>query len=352
MVNNVFYFWHINEIGGIESFFYNLVKKYKDYDITIYYKTGDIGQINRLKEYVRVKRYIPGTKIECKRAFFNFNLEIIDNVKAEEYIQIIHGDYKAMGIVPPTHEKITKYIGVSKNSCESFKEVTGKDIELVYNPIEVEKPNKVLRLISATRLTKEKGLSRIEKLAHLMEEAKIPYIWEIFTDDTGLAKLRNFKSDNVLFIKSRLNIQNHVSDADYLVQLSDNEGYCYSVVESLMLGTPVIVTNCPVYKELGLNSKNSFILDFDLNNVPLAEIQKGLPKFQYRPKKDTWDKQLVEGKSTYYYDKDKLVKVIAIYKPKYFDIEKNMYIEKGTEFETKMLRAEHLEELGVAKIIR
>ena len=78
-MKNILYFRKIAEIGGIETFFYYLAKKYKDYDITIYYEEGDQKQINRLKKYVRTKKY-NGEKIECDKAFFCYNLDIIDNV--------------------------------------------------------------------------------------------------------------------------------------------------------------------------------------------------------------------------------------------------------------------------------
>jgi len=306
-MKNCFYFLKINEIGGIESFFYYLAKKYKDWDITIYYKIGDIKQIRRLKKYVRVKKY-NGEKIVCDRMFFNFNLEIIDNVEAKEYIQIAHGDYKAMGIKPNTHPKITKYLGVSKQVCDTYEEVTGHKTELVYNPIEVPKPQKVLNIISATRLTREKGKNRMIKLMQLLDEVNIPYIWTIFTDDTNA-----IEHPNVAYMKPRLDIIDYIANADYLVQLSDNEGYCYSVIESLCVGTPVIVTKCPVFEELGVaNGKNGFIVDFDMSNVPIQEIYKGLPKFEYKPKESNWDKFLEKGKSTYKEEKMQMVKAEVI----------------------------------------
>lgn len=79
----------------------------------------------------------------------------------------------------------------------------------------------------------------------MLNESEIPYIWTIFTDDTN--KIDN---PNIIYMKPRLDISNYIANADYLVQLSDTEGYCYSVIESLCLGTPVIITDMPVMKEL------------------------------------------------------------------------------------------------------
>lgn len=343
-MKNIFYFRYINKIGGIETFFYYLSKKYQDWDITIYYNNGDTDQIKRLKQYVRVKKY-KGEHIVCDKAFFNFNLDIIDNVDAKEYIQIAHGDYKAMGIKPNTNKKITKYLGVSQQVCNTYKEVTGYNTELIYNPIEIDKPKKILNLISATRLTVEKGKNRIIKLAKILDDNNIPYIWTIFTDDTNA-----IDNPNIVYMNPRLDIINYIANADYLVQLSDNEGYCYSVVESLAVGTPVIVTECPVFKEIGCNNKNSFILDFNLKKVPIDEIYKGLPKFEYTPKKDTWDNYLEKGKSTYKDDFKNMVKVKCVVP--YYDIKLETDKVKNDIYEVSKARADELVENDVIEIMK
>lgn len=345
MYKNIFYFYYINAIGGIETFFYNIAKKYNDFDIVVYYQFGDEEQIKRLKKYVRVKKY-NGEKIKCNKAFFNFNLDIIDNVDAKEYIQILHGDYKAMGIKPPINPKINKYLGVSKQVCKTFEEITGIKCELAYNPMAIDKPKKVLTLISATRLTAEKGKKRMIQLMHKLDNANIPYIWYIFTDD-GQAIV----NPHIIYMKPRLDIINFIAKADYLVQLSDNEGYCYSVAESLCVGTPVIVTDIPVLKEIGVkDGKNGFILDFDLSNVDVKKIYKGLPAFEYEPIKDSWDKIFAKGPSTYKQDQNVMVKVQCI--TPYFDIQLNKDITPAdAPYEVNKIRAEYLEDKKVVKLI-
>ena len=56
-MKNIFYFYNINSIGGVESMFYYLAKKYKDNDITVYYSYGDEKQIARLRKYIKVLKY-------------------------------------------------------------------------------------------------------------------------------------------------------------------------------------------------------------------------------------------------------------------------------------------------------
>ena len=105
--NNVFYISNFNVIGGVETFIYELARKYKNYDITVLYKTGDDNQIKRLKKYVRVIKY-DGQKVKCKKAFFNYETDIINNVEANEYIQLIHALFKTQGLTPRIEPKITK----------------------------------------------------------------------------------------------------------------------------------------------------------------------------------------------------------------------------------------------------
>lgn len=312
MITNLYYFNTISPIGGIETFFYQLAKKYKDIDLVIVYRHADPAQLKRLKQYVRCEKFT-GQNFVCEKAFFNFNTDIIDNVQAEEYVLVIHGDYKTMHYqgqigAAPNHPKINRYIGVSQIACDAFTEMTGKPCELSYNPFLIEKSKKVLHLISATRLTREKGKARMEKLAKALTDAGIPFLWTVFTNDTNA-----IDNPNVIYMKPRLDILDYIADADYLVQLSDNEGYCYSAIEALSAGTPVIVTPCPVFNELGIeDGKNGYILDFEMNNIPIDKIYNNIPKFNYEVPKDNWNKILINKKSKYEEDKKKMYKVKAL----------------------------------------
>ena len=88
-------------------------------------------------------------------------------------------------------------------------------------------------------------------------------------------------------MEPKLDIEKYIANADYLVQLSDNEGYCYSVVEALTQGIPVLVTPCPVFNEIGLiNGENCYILPYDMNELPIDDIYNNIPKFEYTPMKD------------------------------------------------------------------
>ena len=290
---NVFYFDKINKIGGVETFFYEIAKKYCKNDITIFYSFGDLQQIKRLKQLVRVIQY-NGQKIKCKNVFFNYNLKPIDNIQAEKYYEIIHANYKDLGISPNIHPKIDEYIGVSQSVCDAFTELTGLPCSLCYNPITIEKPKRVLYLISATRLTREKGKDRILKLANALDASGIPYIWTIFTNDT-----KAIKHPRIIFMEPQLNIRDYIAKSDYTVQLSDTEAYCYTMIESLLLGVPIIVTPWPVLKELNIDDKYGFILPFDMSNIPTKEIYEKVFDIKYKLPQTNWDEYITKSKTTY-----------------------------------------------------
>ena len=344
MKTNIFYFASLNSIGGIESFFYQLGKKYgKDFDITVYYRSADLNQVERLSKYVRVRKIHDGQIIKCKRAFLCFSLDIIDQVEAEEYYQMLHGDYTAIKVFPDKNPKIQKWVAVSEVVRDSYKDYTGADSVVSYNPYTPEKPRKVLRLISATRLTAEKGYNRMVTLARELDKAGIPYQWDIYTDS-----IKKFDNPSVVFRKPRLDIVDFIADADYLVQLSDTEGYCYSIVEALCAGTPVIVTDFKVAHEIGIvNGVNGFILPMTMENLPIDEIYKGLKKFKYKAPEDRWGELLAPG--TAEEDLDKPVRVRC--KKVYYDIEWERNMKYGEEWEVPMSRADKLLDLGLVNLI-
>lgn len=302
---NLYYFHSILEIGGIETFFYYLAKKYKDWDLTIVYREGNAKQLNRLRQYVSCIQFIPGMKFECQRAFFNFNTDIIEDITATNgYYLVLHGDYEDMLKRKqllrenfPGHRKITNYIGISKQVCEAWERVTGKKAELCYNPFTPDKPHKKLKLISATRLSVEKGGNRMVKLAEALDKLGVDYEWDVYSNRGINQKL----SPNMHLKNTKLNIIDDIAQADFLVQLSDNEGYCYSIVEALNLKVPVVVTPIPVFKEIGLDETNSITLEFDCSNV--MDVAKQIAEkefdFKYTPVNDRWNELLIPGPSKY-----------------------------------------------------
>ena len=339
---NIFYFVDINVIGGVETMFWNLARKYgESHDITILYQQADPKQLERLQKLVHCVKYT-GQPIKCEKAFFNFDISPIDTIEANEYTVIMHSDYHARNIRPPQHSKITRYIGVSKNVCKTAEEKLNCHAELCYNPIVIDKPRKVVHLVSATRLTPEKGKDRMKILADALTKADVPFVWAVYTND-----LTPIDNPNVIYCKPRLDIADYIADADFLVQLSDTEGYSYTVLEALCMGTPVIVTPCPVYDEMKLTEQNSIVIPFDMSDIPVEKIRNGLKKgFKYEPHEDRWTELLAPGEGNY---KEQLKRIVRIRVTRiYLDLELDRVVTPGEIIETNIGRAELLIGRGFA----
>lgn len=126
----------------------------------------------------------------------------------------------------------------------------------------------MLKLITASRVSKEKGFNRLIKLANLLNENNISFTWDVYGEKRGhyYNSIKNNIPDNVVLHGYKGDIKEEVKQADYLVSLSDTEGFSYSTYEALSLLTPCIVTNYPSAKEQIKDGVNGWILDFNLKN--------------------------------------------------------------------------------------
>jgi len=332
---------------GVETFMFELAKMFQDYDLVIYYNYIPKNQLDRLQKYVRCIKY-KNEKLKCKKLFMNYDISIIDKVEAEEYIEIIHAVFKYNQLKPHTHDKITNYYAVSEEAKNSFEELTGKKCGVLHNPLQIDKPNKILKLISATRLAIDKGkiAFRMQKLVNELESNNIPYQWLIFTDGQHL-----INGKGIIYCQPRLDIRNFIAECDYLVQLSDTEAFCYSVLESLYLNTPVIVTPIPCFiNEMNVkNGKNGYILDFDMKEIPIFEIYNKIPNFEYQPLKNEWENMIVKKKGNYKEELKMKFKVKALIN--FNDLEENKQRKIGEEFECSKTRCDYLLEHKAIEVL-
>ena len=348
-LKNVIYFPGLNCVGGVETFCYEMGLKYgKNYDLTLLYRNGDADMIKHISEVCRTIRYKTGDKIICDTFIFGYGWEkdLMDNLEAKEIIQTFHADYICRHLNPCKNGRITKRFGVADNTTEGIRAhyEWAKDIETMYNPYTVKKPKKVLNLISATRLTPEKGFERMKKFASALDDAGIPFHWTIYTDQP-----KPTFNKSVAIMSHRLDILDFIANADYLVQLSDTEGYSYSIVEALSVGTPVICTAFPVAEEQGIvNGKNGFILPFDMKDLPIDAIYKGVRKFKVEPRESHYETVLSPGACEYVAELEKEVPVRCA--RTYFDVVLNRTVKTGEKLLMLRERAEYLEELKLVAI--
>lgn len=362
-MKNIFYFKKINKIGGTEQFLYEIAKKYKDWDITVFYDEADQTQLNRLKKLVRCKKHVPGQIVKCEKAFFNFNDDMIKDVDAKEYWFVSHANYEELGYKPPIeHKMFTNYLGVSKFAATKLDEwgkKLKKDIKTIpcYNPLTLKEKEDVKILVSACRLNDivkggERTLKLINALDKYCEEHNTHYLWLIFTNPNVKV---NITSPNVVLMQPRIDVRPYIAMADYVLQLSnDMETYCYTMNEALGYGVPVVTTPLSVVKELPIDDNMRIELEYNCSNVDDVARQifeKKVKPFKYTPPKDNWDKILEPGESDYKMDKQ--VKVRCVIVDGFYDFElgdRRKYKEVWTTSLERALYLENFETPGDLKI--
>ena len=284
---------YIAEIGGIESWLYYVGKKYNVGQITLLYQRGEDNQLKRLSTKMEIIQYT-GQTVKCNKIIFCLAQLVLPELykNAKERYLIVHCDYKyftewKFAKLP----KMDKIYAVSETACKSFRKLQEQEVFALYNPVDIDKPKRLLKLISATRLTEEKGLNRIIKLSEELDRKEIPYLWLIFTDrpQEGLSK-------NIMFMKPRYNMSDYMVEADYGVQLSSSESFCLFIQECLKLKVPVIITDLEVYRELGITDKEAHYLKLDMSNLDVEKIYNNIPIVNYKVKNsDKEYKKLLEA---------------------------------------------------------
>ncbi len=269
-----------HEIGGIETFAYNFCKHMsKYYDIAVLYDAQfDAAQMARLSKIVPVIKG-DGKTIICDTAI---NTRIVKTlpkyVKAKQTIQMSHTckmDLWGQLHIPQGYDQ---NVFVSEVAAKTFGEEAG-DYKVIHNLTLPQDCQKSLILVSATRPTPEKGLKRMLQLGQMMDAAGISYIWLYFSQE----RIPNAPA-NMIHMKPTLDILPYIKAADYLVQLSDSEAFCYSIVEALEAGTAIIASPLDVLSELGIQEGvHGYVVPFEVEEFDCQKLLE-IPQFDFK-----WD---------------------------------------------------------------
>lgn len=295
------------EIGGIETFTYDFCKEMcKYYDIMVLYDVMDSRQIDRVSRYVECRRN-DGRRVECDVLIVNRIIDDIPkNIVAKKTVQMVHGAKVLYADVPGGRDEI---VTVSEYVKESWGEKT-KDATVIHNILSIDKPKeKPLLLVTASRLdAPDKGLKRMIKLGELMEVQGIQYVWLVFTNiDLPRNAPRGMKK-----MTPTMNILPWIQKADYLVQLSNEEAFCYSLAEALAIGTPIIVTPLGINEELQIeDGVNGYVVPYEITDDYKTTVFLKRPKFKWCPEDvvGKWRDLIGEMTPTHSYKPSELVSI-------------------------------------------
>lgn len=275
---------NVKAVNGLTTFDRVFLQKLSEYyDIEYIYRVGDSSIIESFKKYATVVKE-DGKVHETDICVFS-SLEHGSPrpiIRAKKYIQVVHSDPRNWDREFKADPLINVYVAVGEDVKKILKERYEIDAIVIENMIGDYEEEKVLRLITASRIAEYKGFERVVKLAKLLKIAGKPFIWEIHGEGS-VEYINKLKYDlslvpEVSFVGAHKNIQNYIKGNDYLVQLSDHEGFCYSIHEALQVGVPCIVTNWPNVDKVIKNGENGYILDMDLQTVELNKLYNHIPK--------------------------------------------------------------------------
>lgn len=302
-----------------------------------------------MSQYCRVYRLKKDDIVKCDVCIINYDTSTLDQIQAKAIYMVFHADYShsAYKYYPIFDERITGYISITKHiQKEMFKKFGIKSM-VHYNPLTIEPPKKRLTLVSATRLSVVKGKDRMRQLADALTKANVNFIWYVFTNDTNA-----IDNPNVIFLKPRLDVRYWISNADYVVQLSDTEGLSYTINEALYYNVPIIVTPLPYLSEIGVeDNKNALIMDFNCNNIDsiVKRINKPL-KFKFEQLDDKYNELFKKSKSKYKEEMQNMVTVKVT--QRFTDCKHNITRKAGEEFIEELDRANQICNAGYGIIIK
>lgn len=321
-------------IGGIETFIYAFCANMsKYYDILVLYDHIAPEQLIRLSQYVECEKRTD-KKIHCDTLIVN---RITDhnppNVTFKKKIQMCHICQMGRYNVPKDND-ITVYVS---EACRKSHDGEG---EVIHNLLPPHKCDRVLSLVSATRQTYEKGEKRMIALANELERKKIRYVWLYFTEHA----IPNAPK-GMIHVPTTLEVHHFIAKADYLVQLSDEEAYGYSIVEALNSGTAVISTPISVLDEINFVGYTVPFDMVDMNVERFLNVPKVDVSFDNKPIIAKWRKVLGNTKPEHKYKPGQTATIRIT--NNYFDLLLNRNVKKGEILVMQIPRAMEIESKGL-----
>lgn len=290
----VMYCEFCNKVGGISTFMYEWARLMRDHvDFIILYDNMDASVVDRIRQQGTVMRNDPKKSIMCDTLIMNrLTDKAPANVFYKKTVQICHCCRQQVLRIPTDRDFL---VNVSQAAKDSWGEAS-KDGIVIHNPCQTTE-KKSLLLVSATRIgAKDKGSNdyRFKKLARMLTEAGIQFVWLNFSDHP----LKE-APEGIINLPASPHVRDYIRKADYLVQLSDVEAYSYATLEALCYNTAVICTDVPSFREQGIvDGKTGYILPFDMK----FDVTKLLdvPRFFYIQDNeeilDKWIKLLAKKK--------------------------------------------------------
>jgi len=206
--------------------------------------------------------------------------------KKESYRKklITHRYAKLDAIVFVSHDAKTEFeeiFGSFKNMSVIYNFMDEKNIHLKANSIEIQKKANIVKFISVGSLFPVKGYDLLILAALKLKEIDLKFKIDIygqgFLKEELLDLIKTHKLESHVELKGFVaNPYPYIKDADIFIMSSKSEAMPMALCEAMILGKPVLVTNCSGcrevvnYGEFGLMS-NAKIDDLAANMLKLIK---------------------------------------------------------------------------------
>ncbi|RYC51430.1 glycosyltransferase [Flagellimonas olearia] len=180
---------------------------------------------------------------------------------------------------------------MAKDFALNYPGVEGK-ITTIANPLtsklqlkSVESDSRTLKVITIGRLSKEKGQARLLKI---LSKLKRDFHYTILGDGPQKEELLKLADSlglmgKITFVDHSKDIQGYLEQNDLFLQGSYVEGFPNTVLESCMVGTPVLAFNVPGgTKEIITHNENGFLVEDEDSYLECLENHKYIPPAQIR----------------------------------------------------------------------
>lgn len=281
----------IYKIGGLETANRAISEKFKTKNIgfvTLNADAASTEQLLTMAKYHDVYVEDGNGHYECDVVIFQHSDSAlaIDRIKARKYYQQVHNDLSTLNKVAgytnfdyTRDNRITRYLASSETSKKGLKSELGIDSVVVPNIM--PEPRRLLKMVVLSRASREKGIDRVLTFAQKLQK---------FTNDFVIflaAAIEQYEAANELLanghiVPVRPSVYNEalLDGADYLIQLSRSEAFCYSVREALQHKVPVIVSDLAEFRKVVKDGENGYILAEDMPDKQVKRIVEHIPTIE------------------------------------------------------------------------
>ena len=236
--------------------------------------------------YDIIVSYLEGPTARIVSGCTNPNTKLVSWIHIEQHTKgLASKSFRSCKEALDCYLKFDRTVCVSDTVKDDFESIfdTKKPVEVLYNTNESEKIKKlsdekaddvnfskdIINIISVAKIVPSKGYDRLMKIHKKLIEKNIKnhiYILGIGEEKEKYEKYlaENNLTDTFTFLGYRDNPYKYVKKADLYVCSSRREGFSTAVTEALIVGTPVVSTNCSgAYELLGKNDEYGIVTEND-----------------------------------------------------------------------------------------